>query len=456
MICRLSVYDRIVMRRTVLGWWIVLIVAAAWPQAAGAQVFLAASANPSFEVGPLLVTATITDAVAGHTPVRIVWGIVAAPGSAGLDGDLDLLWPGRIAGIDAGPPEPALVAAVERPGTRITASGHLALSTRSTAGLGAGFTAEPVAGGASFVSFERQSNLTGRLSTGSLIRIPWSAKLGERNRLMILELKADRLVRPHQASWLRELFLGRRYDVALSFNNVRVSPLFALYLRQRDHVVHLADEVSQLTLSFQQARSLQLDEIAPPGAMRQPSDGPRAPETVSLVLNHAEGLAPQILQVRFGYFSGLWAVLPLVFTVGLVGLGHVAGPLVAALARRAKVMVATRLHVVRKRGSMARTTGVVLSRDTLDRIVPGDTTYADVLKLCGPLGEQHQSLTGAHQPRLVYRGRRFVPHRRRTFGWVATVSHWDIEDHEVVIEFDGERVRDVQAELRRMRGAPPA
>src|SRR5215831_10422480 len=413
MICRLSVYDRIVMRRTVLGWWVVLMMmVAAWPRLAGAQVFLAASANPSFEVGPLLVTATITEAVAAHTSVRIVWGIVAAPGSAGLDGDLDLLWPGQIAGIDAGPPEPALVAAVERPGTRITASGHLALSTRSTAGLG--------------------------------------------ERLMILELKADRLVRPHQASWLRELFLGRRYDVTLSFNNVRVSPLFALYVRQRDHVVHLADDVSQLTLSFQQARSLQLDEIAPPGAMRQPSDGPRAPETVSLVLNHAEGLAPQILQVRFGYFSGLWAVLPLVFTVGLVGLGHVAGPLVAALARQAKVMAATRLHVGRKRGSMARTTGVVLSRDTLDRIVPGDTTYGDVLKLCGPLGEQHQSLTGAHQPRLVYRGRRFVPHRRRTFGWVATVSHWDIEDHEVVIEFDGERVRDVQAELRRMRGAPPA
>src|SRR5215470_17314871 len=451
----LGVYDRIVMRRTVVGWWVLMMVAA-WPQAAGAQVFLAASAKPSFEIGPLLITATITDAVAAHTPVRIVWGIVAAAGSPGLDGDLDLLWPGQIAGTDAGPPEPALVAAVERPGTRITASGHLALSTRSTAGLGGGFTAEPVAGGAPFVSFERQSNLTGRLTAGSLIRIPWSAKLGERDRLMILELKADRLVRPHQASWLRELFLGRRYDVALSFNNVRVSPLFALYLRQRDHVVHLADDVSQLTLSFQQARSLQLDEIAPPSAMRQPSDSARAPEMVSLVLNHSEGLAPQILQVRFGYFSGLWAVLPLVFTVGLVGLGHVAGPLVAALARRAKVMVATRLHVGRKRGSMARTTGVILSRDTLDRIVPGATTYDEALKLCGPLGEEHQSLTGGNRRRLVYRGRRVVPHPQRTFGWVATVSYWDIEDHEVMIEFDGDRVRDVQAELRRMRGAPSA
>jgi len=443
------------MRRTVVGWW-VLIMVAAWPSAAGAQVFLATSANPSFEVGPLLLTATITDAVAAQTPVRIVWGIVPAAGSPGLDGDLQLLWPGQISGIDTGPPEPGLVAAVERPGTRITASGHLALSTRSTAGLGSRFTAEPVAGGAPFVSFERQSNLTGRLAAGSLIRIPWSAKLAERDRLIILELKADRLVRPHQASWLRELFLGRRYDVALSFNNVRVSPLFALYLRQRDHVVHLADDVSQLTVSFQQARSLQLDEIAPPNAMRQPSDSARAPETVSLVLNRSDGLAPQILQVRFGYFSGLWAVLPLVFTVGLVGLGHVAGPLVAALARRAKMVVATHLHVGGKGGSVARTTGVILSRDTLDRIVPGDTTYDEALKLGGPLGEQHQSLTGGDRRRLVYRGRRFVPHPQRTFGWVATVSHWDIEDHEVVIEFDGDRVRDVQAELRRMRGVPPA
>jgi hypothetical protein len=78
-----------------------------------------------------------------------------------------------------------------------------------------------------------------------------------------------------------------------------------------------------------------------------------------------------------------------------------------------------------------------------------------VLRLCGLLGEQRQSLTGAHRRRLIYRGRRLVPHRQRTFGWIATVSHWDIEDHEVVIEFEGDRVRDVQAELRRVRGTPP-
>jgi len=45
-------------------------------------------------------------------------------------------------------------------------------------------------------------------------------------------------------------------------------------------------------------------------------------------------------------------------------------------------------------------------------------------------------------------------HRRRTFGWVATVSHWDIKHHEVVVEFDGAHVRDLQADVRRMRGVP--
>jgi hypothetical protein len=421
------------------------------PQPVRAQVFLASRPNPAFEIGPLLITATVTEKIAPTTPIRIVWGIVPSSGpGSGLGEDLYLLWPGQISGSDASPADPGLVSAVERPGTRIIASGRLALSSRSVA---SGTRAE-ASSGAPFVSFERTSSTTERINTGSLIRIPWDPKFAETDRLMFLELSAHNMVRQHRSTWLRELFLGRRYDVVLSFNNVRVSPLFALYLRQREHVVHLADQVSQLTLSFQQAQSLQLDEIAPASAMHQQSESAKSPEIVSLVLNHSEGLAPQILQVRFGYFSGFWAVLPLVFTVGLFALGHVAGPLVAALARRAQAQVATRLHFGRRRGPMTRTTGVILPSDALDRITPGQTTYQDVLRLCGPDGELHESRTTPERRRLVYRGRRIVPHRRRTFGWVATVSHWDIEDHEVVVEFDGDHVRDLQADVRRVRGVP--
>ena len=49
------------------------------------------------------------------------------------------------------------------------------------------------------------------------------------------------------------------------------------------------------------------------------------------------------------------------------------------------------------------------------------------------------------------RGQRVVPHRRRSFGWFATVGHWDVEDHEVQIDFERDRVRDVQARVRRSR-----
>ena len=61
---------------------------------------------------------------------------------------------------------------------------------------------------------------------------------------------------------------------------------------------------------------------------------------------------------------------------------------------------------------MEQSTGVILSSAALDRITPGETTYQEVLRL------------------------------------------WDIEHHEVVIEFDGDHVRDLQADVRRMRGVP--
>jgi hypothetical protein len=442
------------MRMRVLGCW-VLVLAAICPQSVSAQVFLAARPKPAFEVGPLLITATVTDAIAPRTPIRIVWGIVPSSGAdSGLGEDLYLLWPGQISGTNASPAEPGLVSAVEGPGTRVTASGRLSLSSRSAVTLGSGTRAEAAPSGAPFVSFERKSNTTERFNVGSLIRIPWDPKFGERDRLMILEMNAHKQLRQHRSTWISELFFGRRYDVALSFNNVRVPPLFALYLRQREHVVHLADEVSQLTLSFQQAKSLQLDEITPASAMHRQSEDARSPEIVSLVLNHSDGLAPQILQVRFGYFSGLWAVLPVVFTVGLFALGHLAGPLVRTLARRAWALVAARLHFGRRRGPMEQSTGVILSSEALDRITPGETTYQEVLRLCGPTGELHESRTTPERRRLVYRGRRIVPNRGRTFGWVATVSHWEIEHHEVVVEFDGDHVRDLQADVRRMRGVP--
>jgi hypothetical protein len=48
-----------------------------------------------------------------------------------------------------------------------------------------------------------------------------------------------------------------------------------------------------------------------------------------------------------------------------------------------------------------------------------------------------------------------VPRRRRAFGWVATVAHWDVERHEVDIELERDVVRDVQARVTRSRLSVP-
>ena len=39
----------------------------------------------------------------------------------------------------------------------------------------------------------------------------------------------------------------------------------------------------------------------------------------------------------------------------------------------------------------------------------------------------HERLPSGETRTLVYRGQRMVPHRRRSFGWFATVSHWEVE-----------------------------
>jgi len=98
-----------------------------------------------------------------------------------------------------------------------------------------------------------------------------------------------------------------------------------------------------------------------------------------------------------------------------------------------------------------RRQGAVLDPETVQRIVPGVTTYDQVLQLCGSDVEEQSRLTAPDRRTLVYRGRRIVPQRRRAFGWLATVSHWDVEQHEVHIELERDVVRDVQARVTRSR-----
>jgi len=98
-----------------------------------------------------------------------------------------------------------------------------------------------------------------------------------------------------------------------------------------------------------------------------------------------------------------------------------------------------------------RQTGVVLPRETLLAITPGQSSYADVVRLCGAPSEERQRLPDARVRMLVYRGTLLTTHRRRTLGWVATVSHRELEHHEVAIEIENDRVRDVEWRVGRTR-----
>jgi len=78
------------------------------------------------------------------------------------------------------------------------------------------------------------------------------------------------------------------------------------------------------------------------------------------------------------------------------------------------------------------------------------------LRLGGGVPEEHEQLATPDRRTVVYRGRLVVPQRQRRFGWLATVSRWSVEQHEVEITLERDVVTDVQARVRRSPLTPPA
>ncbi len=423
------------------------------PPASRAQVFLASKPEPEFSIGSLFIAASITKSL-GPTPIDVQWSLVlpAKRRAADIAQDLYLLWPDAVTSpTPEGRPDPALEGMIAGDGISIVRSGRLPLGSRRVDHTGRSSTVEPVGDGAPFVTFVRKTNSGGLSNPGTLIRIPWHELLGDPARMATLRVMSSSVIRDKPQTWLEELFWGRRHTASLTFGDVRFSSLYGLYFEHRDRLIPMAGDLSQLTLRFGDADHLRLDEISPAGATSQRSQTRKETETVTLVLDKSDGLKPQLLRASFAYFDGLHAILPIAVTVAVFTLGHLGGPLVAAVFRRGAAAMARRVHIAPRRGTADHTSGVVLSKETLGRITPGETTYQQVLALCGPHNEEHEQLKMPSRRSLIYRGRRTVPHQRRSFGRLATVSHWDIEQHEVVIDFEGDLVSDLQAHLRRSR-----
>jgi hypothetical protein len=432
-----------------------VVAAAASP--ARAQVFLASRPNPQFSVGPVSIRADVTSGL-GPVDVRVLWSLVVPAGRspAAIEQDLYLLWPGLVDGDTVpGAPDAGLATFVRARGFSVVHEGRLPLAARQLYGDRDRRRPQPIPGGAPFVSYVRETGALERSPAATWIRIPWTPLLVNRTYLVELRMRLPRLVRERRASALENFVWGHRYSLALSFGDVRTRAAFPVYFEHRDRVIRLGEDPSQLVLTFADSDHLKIHEVAPATSRRQSGEARAHTEVVSLYLDPSEGLRPQVLSVQFGYFTGWTSWAPVIFAGIFFLLGNIAGPLVATLARRVGARFAGRIHFGRRGAPAPRQTGALIPRETLARIEPGVTTEDEVRRLCGPDPEEHEALAAPERRVFVYRGRRTVPRRRRGFGWVATVSGWDVEHHEVEIALERGIVQDVQARVRRTHLAQP-
>jgi len=443
---------------TLRAWWLTALLLTAAPSAAHAQIFFAEKPNPTFTLGPLFVRASV-DPKLGRIPVDVMFSVVVPPSDsvAGVEQDLYLLWPGDVvADPKLGAADAALERAVAERGFTVIGGGRLALTARDLYQVGRRAPAQALPGGAPFVTFVREGGALGLTSPAAWIRIPWHPTFANRVYMIDLHLDTRGLVKDKAGTWFEHTFWGPRHRLTLSFNEIRHRAVFPMYFQHRDRVVRLAEDPAQLIVNFADADHLKIDELFPQSARRQLSETLESTETVSLFLDRSEGLQPQILTVQFGYFTRLQSWAPVLIPALFFALGNGAGVVARNVAERISKRWAGRVEFGRvKETPRARTRGVVLEPATLRRLVPGVTTHDEVLRLCGRHVEELSRLTAPDRRTLVYRGRRIIPRRRRALAWLATVEHWDVEDHEVDIELEREVVRDVQARVRRSRLSAP-
>jgi hypothetical protein len=203
-----------------------------------------------------------------------------------------------------------------------------------------------------------------------------------------------------------------------------------------------------MTASFPDAHQLRIEEITPAAATRRASRVREGSETVSLLLPGGEGLSSQVLRVEFNYFTGRIAWRPILVSVALLAIGNIMGTIM--LGQSIGKAIKRWLWLGRGGRPPAKHDGVVVNGDRLRAIEPGRSSRAQVLALCGAPQEERQRLAG-HEHTLVYRGTVVTTHRRFGLGWLATVSHREVEHHEVVVTLEGERVRDVESRISRSR-----
>ena len=425
--------------------------------AAHAQIFLGDRANPELTVGPLFVTATITPSL-DTVIIDVLWSlnVPADRSAADFEQTIHLLWPGEIVpDPSAGKPDPEVNRYVESRGFTVIEDGRVTLFSRSAYELETIAPSHVIPDNAAFATFVRQGGALGLTTPASYVRMAWHQKMTNRAWLMNLRFKTRGLLKPKPATWVEATFWGHRYRFELAFNDVRSRALFPLYFEHRDRVLKLAEDPSQLAIMFTDADRLKIDEMAPASAMRRRHESLERTEVISRFLDTSEGIVPQTLTAQFGYFSGLQSWAPILIPVLFFVLGNAARPLIEVVVRRLGRLYVARILIGARTGPPHRDTGVVLTREQLAQIVPGQTTRDQLLTIAGGPPEEFEQLDSPDRRTLIFRGQRVVPRRARRFGWVTTVGAWDVEHHEVEVELERDVVRDVQAQVRRSHLADP-
>jgi hypothetical protein len=417
--------------------------------AASAQVFLAAQPHPEFKIGPLILSAAVPRDL-GPVQANLSWSLSAPNGRVAVPREpLYLLWPREVAAPTAdGPADPEVARYVKERGLEVLATGRLVLRARDRSRIGTGNFGESLDVQASYATFARPG--FPQLGVGTYMKIPWTPALASGQTIVTLGMPLNGMIGQKPASWFAELFWGRRWIVTSSFGDVGqiALPLFPIYFDRREHLVHLARDFSLMTLNFADAHQLRIEEIAPPAATRRGSRVRAGAESVSLLLPGGDGLASHVLRVEFNYFTGSIAWRPILVSLVLLALGNVMGTIM--LGQSVGALVRRWFWLGRGGLPPARRTGAVITPDTLRAIEPGRSTHADVVRLCGLPQEERQRRAG-QQRTLVYRGTVLTTHRKFGVGWLATVSHRELEQHEVVVEIEDDRVRDVEARIGRSR-----
>jgi hypothetical protein len=442
-------------RRAIVVSFVALLLLTALPGNARAQVFIASNPQPQFRIGPLFVSASVgpqnLENLSRPVTVSVSWSLTlpANRSAADIAQDLYLLWPGELVGAaDAASPDASLVREVEALGFKLKQHGRLRLSARARTEMGTGAGLQAL-NEAPFVTFARGDGPAAGARGATYIRIPWVPEMASLDWLVRLELPLKEVIVPRRTSWIEDTFWGTRYLITLGFGDVGYVSLYPLYFGARDRIVPLARNFSMVLINFADASHLKIDQMVPTSASRRMSETRSDTETFRLPLLASEGLVPQVLKVEFAYFAGRLAWRPILISMLFLGLGNLTGPMIGALATRLGRILRARVHVGRGETS-GREKGAIPSEQTLRQIRPGETSYEDVLRLCGPHAEEQARLPTGERS-LLYRGQRIVPNRRRSFGWFATVGHWNVEDHEVQIDFERDHVRDVHARVRRSR-----